>query len=193
MVGALVGGALGALSAGLTGGNSEDIARSALAGAIVGAVAGFAVGRHQDRIFAGRDQAIREAGYDSSQGYIARVEEVSFDPPQPKPGQKATLYIRYLVLGPDPTESIHVKVFRGLKYGENYIFGAGPNEFAVPKGGGVVESTIEITLPKKAAEGTYSLEALVEDSKGRFPQALGTGPLYIGGLILAHGAVPAAS
>jgi hypothetical protein len=72
-----------------------------------------------------------------------------------------------------------IRLFRGLKYGDDYIFGAGPNEFVVPKGGGIVDSTVELTLPKKATEGTYSIEALLEDSKGRFPQAVGTGALYI--------------
>jgi hypothetical protein len=193
LVGAMIGTLVGAAGAAFAGGNGDDIMKGALAGGVIGAIAGFAVGKHQDKVFAGRDQAVREAGYDASQGYIARVDEVSFDPPQPKPGQTATLYIRYLVLGPDPNESIHVKVFRGLKYGEDYIFGAGPNAFTVPNGGGVIESTIEITLPKKATEGTYSLEALVEDAKGRFPQALGTGPLYIVASNRTHGAVPAAS
>jgi hypothetical protein len=192
IAGALVGGLLGAASAAVSGGNGDAILRGALAGVVVGAVAGFAMGQHQDRLFAGRDLAIRQVGYDASQGYIARVEEVSFDPAQPKPGQTATLYVRYVVLGPDPGESIKVRVFRGLKYGDDYIFGAGPNEFDVPKGGGVIESKMQITLSKKATQGTYSLEALVEDSRGRFPQAVGTGALYIVGNQM-RGAVSAAS
>jgi outer membrane lipoprotein SlyB len=176
MVGALIGALAGAAAAGLRG---DDPWTGAAAGAVAGAVVGFAVGKRQDRIFAQRDLAIQQAHYDSSQGYVARVEEVIFDPPQIKPGKKATIYVRYLVIGPNPNEGITVRMFRGLKYGDDYIMGAGPNEFVVPRGGGIVEATMEVTLPAKAAQGTYGVEALIEDSANRFPQAVGTNSLYI--------------
>lgn len=179
IVGAIVGGLAGATYAVVTGGGADRIANHTLGGAMAGAAVGYAMGKNEDRIFAGRDLAVKQAGYDSSQGYVAAVEEVSFDPVSPKPGQTAKLYVRYVVLGPDPNESIRIRMFRGLKYGEDYVAGAGPNEFVVPKGGGIVESTMAVTLPKKAPEGTYSIEALLEDSEGRFPQVIGTSALYI--------------
>ena len=179
MVGALIGAAVGAATGIITGASPDEVWTRALAGGITGAAAGFAVGRRQDLIFASRDAAVRQAGYQPSQGYVARVETVTFDPPQPKPGQQATLYVRYLVLGPNPNETITVQMFRGLKYGEEYVFGAGPNEFSVPNGGAIVESKVVLTLPKKAPQGTYSVEALLEDPDGRFSQAVGTGALYI--------------
>jgi hypothetical protein len=192
IVGAIVGGALGALGAGIAGMNHEQIVKRAVAGVVAGAIAGFAVGKRQDQIFAGRDLAVRQARYDSSQGYVARVEQVLFDPPNPKPGQTAKLYVRYLVLGPDPNENIKVRMFRGLKYGDDYVFGAGPNVFVVPKGGGVVESTVELTLSKKAPAGTYNAEALIDDEQGRFAPHVGTADLYIvaraaqrGGVVMA--------
>jgi hypothetical protein len=179
IIGGIIGGLLGAASGVLTGKDSDEVLARAVAGAAIGATIGFAVGKYQDHIFAGRDLAIRTVGYDDSQGYMARVENVAFDPPNAKPGQQAKLCVRYIVIGPDPNEELTVRVFRGLKYGDDYIFGAGPNEFVVPKGGGIVDSTVELTLPKKAPEGTYSIEALLEDAKGRFPQVVGTGALYI--------------
>ncbi len=72
-----------------------------------------------------------------------------------------------------------MRLFRGLKYGDDYVFGAGPNEFVVPQGGAVIESSVDLTLSKQAPLGTYSIEALVEDEKGRFPQAVGTNAVYI--------------
>lgn len=179
IVGALIGGAAGFLTASLSGMSNDEVLKRTVAGAIAGAVAGFAIGKREDQIFAGRDLAVRQNGYDSSQGYIARVETVFFDPPSPKAGMTAKLYVRYVVLGPNPNEAITIRMFRGLKYGDDYIFGAGPNEFVIPRGGGIVDSTMEVTLPQKAPEGTYSIEALLEDSQGRFPQAVGTGALYI--------------
>lgn len=179
IAGALIGAAIGAATASLSGMSSDEVLKHALAGGVAGGIAGFIVGKRQDRIFAQRDAAIRLAGYDVSQGYVARIEQVTFNPAQPKPGQTVTLYVRYLVVGPNPSESIQVKMFRGLKYGDDYVFGMEPNEFAVPNGGAIVESTATVTLPKKAPEGTYSVEALLEDPQGRFSQAIGTGALYI--------------
>src|SRR3954470_15332076 len=61
VVGFLIGAALGAATGALSGGNREDIVRDALATGIAGAVAGFAFGKHEDRLFAGRDLAVRQA------------------------------------------------------------------------------------------------------------------------------------
>src|SRR5207248_8724888 len=133
---------------------------------------------HQDQIFAGRDLAIQYARYDSSQGYIARVDKVAFDPPNANPGQNAKLYVRYIVLGPDPNEPLKIRMFRGLKYGDDYVFGAGPNEFVVPRGGGIVDSTMELTPAKKAPGGTDSIGAMLEDAKGGVPHVIGTGAPY---------------
>lgn len=176
LVGALIGAALGAATASVTG---RDAWEGAAAGALAGALTGFAVGKRQDRLFADRDHAVLQARYDSSQGYVARVEEVLVNPPQAKPGETATLYVRYLVIGPNENEPIKVTMFRGLKYGEDYIFGTEPNQFVVPRGGGIVEATIPVTLPAKAPTGTYGVEALIDDPQGRFSQAIGTSSLYI--------------
>ena len=174
--GAIAGAFAGALSAKLAG---KDPWTGAAAGAAVGAMAGYLVGKRQDRIYAERDLAVRQAQYEIAQGYVAKIEEVTFNPSRPKPGESATLYVRYMIIGPDRNEKITVKMFRGLKYGEDYIMGMGPDEFVVPRGGGIVESTMDVTLPKKAPQGTYSVEALIEDPKGRFPTTIGTGAVYI--------------
>ncbi|HEX7808276.1 MAG TPA: hypothetical protein VF608_06125 [Thermoanaerobaculia bacterium] len=179
IVGAVVGGVIAAATSKLAGMDTTEVWKRTIAGSVAGAIIGFAVGKRQDELFAGRDTAVREAHYDESQGYVARVEQVTFDPPQPKPGETVTLYVRYLVLGPNPNEPINVKMFRGLKYGNDYVYGIEPNEFVVPNGGGVVESTAVLTLPEKAPAGTYSVEALIENPQGLFDQAIGTGALYI--------------
>lgn len=177
--GAMVGFLIGAAGAAVQGKKAEDILTDAVIGAAVGAMAGYALGKHQDHVFAGRDLAIRYARYEPAQGYVARIEAVSFDPANPKPGQSAKLSVRYIVLGPDPNEALKIRMFRGLKHEDDYVFGVGPNEFTVPKGGGIVESTVELTLSKKATAGTYSGEALLEDPKGRFAQVVGTAALYV--------------
>lgn len=181
-----------AVASAATGTNTRSMIERALAGFAVGIGAGLVVGRYHHKVWAARELAVHRTGYDASQGYVARVEEVGFNPPRPKPGTTATLYVRYIVIGPDPNEKIKVTMFRGLKYGDDYVFGCGPNEFVVPKGGGVVEATMDLTLPKGAPEGTYSVEALIEDAQGRFPQAVGKGELLIIAGLHRRGALRAA-
>lgn len=193
VTGAAIGFFAGALLAAAQGKKADDILADAVIGATVGAIAGYAVGKHQDRIFAGRDLAIRYARYDASQGYVARIEAVSFDPPNPKPGQSAKLTVRYIVISPNANELLKIRMFRGLKYGDDYVFGVGPNEFDVPKGGGIVDSTVELTLSKKATVGTYSGEALLEDTKGRFPQVISNGALYVVASAQTHGGAATAA
>jgi Glycine zipper len=173
--GALAGGLAGMLVAVKTG-------RSPLAGALIGAatggLVGFLIGKNQDHIYAGRDEAVRLANYDPSQGYVMRVEQLSFEPANAKPGERATLSIRYLVIGPDPNEKITVNCFRGIKYQDNYILGDGPSSFEVPRGGGIITTTSQITIPKDAPAGTYAVEATFDDPGGRFQQSKSS-PLYI--------------
>jgi uncharacterized protein YcfJ len=79
IAGFVIGALLGVANGHLTGADAGDIWMHALGGGIAGGAAGLALGQHQDRIYAHRDLAVRQAGYDRSKGYIARVEEVSFD------------------------------------------------------------------------------------------------------------------
>lgn len=170
-------------------GSGADRWKRAAAGAVAGAIIGYALGKRQDRLFAQRDFAVQQAQYDRSQGYIAKVESVTFKPAQAKPGQKTTLVVRYLVVGPNPNEGIKVRMYRGLKYGGVFVMGAGPNEFIVPRGGGIVEATMDVTLSEEAPQGTYDVEALIEDPAGRFAQVIGTSSLAI----MARGDAPSRS
>jgi hypothetical protein len=175
IMGALGGALGGALVAARTG---RSILGGAIVGAVVGGLAGFLIGRNQDKIFAGRDEAVRQASYDPSQGYVMRIESISFEPANAKPGESAILSVRYLVIGPDPHEKITVNCFRGIKYQDNFVMGDGPSAFVVPHGGGIVTTTSKITIPKDAPAGTYAVEAMFDDPGGRFQQSKSS-PLYI--------------
>jgi hypothetical protein len=175
ILGAMSGALLGALSARLRGGS---VGKGAAIGAAAGGVTGFLVGRSRDALAAGREQAIRRAAYDPSQGYVLRLEEVKAEPSSLAPGGTATLSVRYLVIGPNPDEKITVHCFRGLKYQDDYMTGDGPAAFVVSNGGGIVISSSPITLPKEAPPGSYVVEELLEDPQGRFHQSA-TAPLYV--------------
>jgi outer membrane lipoprotein SlyB len=175
---ALKGALLGALGGALlAGAHGKNPLAGAAAGAVVGGVAGYLIGHHNDKIYYSRDQAIQMAGYKSSDGYVLKIQDVRFDPETIKPGEKAIMHIRYLVIGPDPKETININCYRGIKYQDNYLTGERAT-LKVPHGGGVVESTAEFTLPAEAPAGTYAAEAIMEDEGGRMNQS-GTSPLYI--------------
>jgi hypothetical protein len=176
LVGALVGAVTGAMVAGVRG---DDPLAGAAAGGVAGALVGFLIGRNRDELYAGRDQAVLAAGYDPAQGYVMQVDEVRLDPAKLQPGESATLRVRYVVVGPDPRESLTVHCFKGIKYDGDYVNGDGPSAFVVPNGGGIVDVTSTITLPKNAPTGTYTVEAVFDDPQGRF-QRTGSSPLYIG-------------
>lgn len=179
--GAIKGAIRGAL-AGLAGALvlGKDPMAGIAAGAATGALVGYLVGRRKDKIYAARDAAVAEVNYDPSQGYVIQIQEVRFDPPQLLPGQTSQLYVRYLVVGPNPKEKIVVQSYTGLKYDDNYVFGSGPDKFTVPRGGGIVETTMDMTIPAEAPPGSYMAEAQFEERDGRFKDQ-GTGPLYVTG------------
>lgn len=177
MTGAVVGALIGAASAAATG---DDMSKRAIAGAVTGALFGLAMATRPDRIFAPRNEAARLIAYDSSHGYVTRVTVLSVDPPHASPGQSVSVFVRYLVIGPDPSEPIRLRIFRGLLYGADYLLGTGPHEVIVPKGGGIVESVIELTLPANAPAGTYTLEALIEEVGGRVLPAIGRAVVQFG-------------
>jgi|GEM_PF-1459556 len=171
MAGAVAGALFGAATAVVTG--ADDVPKRTIAGALTGALFGLALATRPDTIFAPREEVARLIAYDSSHGYVTRVTVLGFDPPHASPGQSVSVYVRYLVIGPDPNETIRLRIFRGLLYGADYLLGMGPHEIVVPKGGGIVESVIELTLPANAPAGTYSLEALIEEVGGRVVPAIG--------------------
>jgi outer membrane lipoprotein SlyB len=174
VAGAIMGAVVGGLLARARG---QNVVQGAAAGAVVGGVSGYLVGRHRDKVFYSRDQAVQMAGYQPSDGYVMRIQDVRFDPETIKPGQSATLHIRYLVIGPDPHETIKINCYRGIKYQGSYMTGEQAT-LKVPNGGGVIESTAEFTLPADAPAGTYAAEAMMEEAQGRVNQS-GTSPLYI--------------
>jgi outer membrane lipoprotein SlyB len=174
VAGAILGAFAGAVIARARG---QNMVAGALIGGAAGGVAGYLVGRHRDTIFYGRDQAVQMAGYQPSDGYVMKIQDVRFDPETIKPGQKAILHIRYLVIGPDPKETIKINCYRGIKYQGAYMTGEQAT-LKVPHGGGVVDSTAEFTLPAEAPAGTYTAEAMMEEEKGRVNRS-GTSPLYI--------------
>ncbi len=176
ITGAVLGAAGGLLRARILG---HDPVKGAVAGAVVGGVAGYLIGRRQDMLYGSRDEAMARLSYDSSQGYILAVEEVRFEPARVAPGGTAKVYVRYLVIGPNREEDLKIEAFTGIKYGGQYMNALGPDSFVVPRGGGIVETRSEVTIPAKAPSGTYSIEALFEDRLGRF-QSSREQPLYVG-------------
>ncbi len=166
ILGAITGGLAGAVSGLLVGGGTREILQRAAIGAATGALIGFVIGKHQDNLYANRDQAVQEAGYVPSDGFMLQVEQVNVEPGVLKPGVETMLHVRYLVISPDPNEKITMKTTCGLRYSDTYLATDGPSPFTLT-GGGIVDTTVPVTVPKNAPAGTYTIETIVEDSQGR--------------------------
>jgi len=165
ILGAGFGAVLGAAGAHALG---RDPVKGAVLGAAVGGLTGFLSGRWHDKRYGSRDEAIARLDYEPTQGYVLEIDDVRFEPGQLKPGEEAQVFVRYLVVGPKPDEDIRVQVSTGIKYDGEYVWGKEPEELVVKHGGGIIEISTALTIPKKAPAGTYSVEALFEESAGRF-------------------------
>ncbi len=174
--GALKGAAIGLGGALLFGKNPV---KGVVAGAAAGALAGYLIGRRKDKIFAARDVAIAEIGYEPSQGYVMRIQEVRFDPPNLQPGETGTMYTKYVVVGPDPKEKIIVQAYTGLRYDESYLTGKGPDKTVVRRGGGIIETSVELTIPEEAPAGSYHVESMFDDPGGKFAESKQRSPVYV--------------
>jgi hypothetical protein len=152
--------------------------KGALIGAAAGGIGGYFLGRSQDRVQADRDQAVRAAAYDPSQGYLLRLDEIKLEPAAATPGGEVTLSVRYVVISPNPRERITVNCFRGIQFQGNYLSGDGPSSLVIRADGGIVSSSSTIKLPQEAPAGSYAIEEVIEDRDGRFQQTVAT-PLYI--------------
>lgn len=174
--GALKGAGVGLLGALVTGRNPVE---GAVVGAAAGALVGYLIGKRKDKIYAARDAAVEEIDYDPSQGYVMRIQEVRFDPPNLQPGESGVMHARYIVVGPDPKEKIVIQAYTGIKYDENYVTGNGPDKLVVRKGGGIIETTVPVTIPDEAPAGTYVIEAMFDDPAGRFAEQRRENSLYV--------------
>lgn len=175
LLGAAAGALLGLARARVLG---HDPIRGAVGGAVAGALVGFLAGRHQDKVYGSRDEAVALLGYQPTQGYVFAVQEVRFEPHELAPGATTEVVVRWLVVGPDSREDLAVRSYLGVKFDGEYIHAQGPGQTLVPRGGGLVETRSVLTIPKDAAKGSYAIEHLFEDPAGRFKTSA-EGPLYV--------------
>lgn len=176
--GAIIGAIGGAVLTAATG-DTRHLVRNVAAGAAIGAITGWAVGRSQDKLYASRDQAVLAMNYDPSMGYIVQVQEVVSTPTNPSPGNAASVKIRYIVLGPNPSETLTVNGSRSLLYGGDAVLSDKTTTFTVPNGGGIVETTFDISIPAEVPTGTYTVQAKYQEQNGRANHESAT-PLYVG-------------
>ncbi|MEM6455884.1 MAG: hypothetical protein AAF772_12375 [Acidobacteriota bacterium] len=136
------------------------------------------IGARNNALHAGRDDVVALLAYEPAQGYVMAIRDARLDPEQVAPGERSELVVRYVVIGPDPEETLTVHGFTGLKHDRQILHGTGPERFKVPDGGGIVDVRIPITIPDQAPTGTYAIAAELVDARERFVGAQDA-PVYI--------------
>lgn len=175
--GGIIGGILGAGLAVATGQNPDNVLKYAAIGAAAGAATGYFIGRAKDKKTADRRTAMARYGYSNDQGFVVRIEDAA-SASQLERGREGSVSCDYLVISPDPTESIDMTVTFSLSSGGTNLFEQ-PYRTTVPNGGGVMQTEMTVGLPGEAPAGTYNLHIEVRDGSNRAVQSRDV-QLYVG-------------
>jgi hypothetical protein len=153
-VGVGVGAAAGAVLGGLISKNTTGV----VVGGLLGALGGGAIGYYLERRDRDRDEAVKQTGYEPSQGTLVQVEDVQVTPNPVSPGRIVYPLVRYTVLTPDSAQTLTVRETRELRRGGELV--ANPTtEFT--RANGTFTRALPITLPESAPRGAYELTVTV--------------------------------
>ncbi|QQR72417.1 MAG: hypothetical protein IPJ17_12940 [Holophagales bacterium] len=178
-IGAILGGLAGAVVAVATG-HKDNIVGYAAVGAAAGAGVGYAIGRAQDRRLANRDEAVRTANYQPSQGFHLGITSVEAIPAQVAPGNTSQIRVTWLAISPNPSDSIQVRAALTFKLANGDEAASSiSNLQPLDNGGGIVETTIDLPIPARAPLGSYALDVQLSDSMNRVART-STVPVFVG-------------
>lgn len=113
-----------------------------------------------------RDYAVQLTGYKASKGFVLQLREINA-PESVRAGETASFKIRYIVLSPDPQENFVLHLDAAVKDGDLQLFPGIRKSVAAEKGGGMVETSIAVNIPRGTKRGIYFLDVNVSDSAGR--------------------------
>jgi hypothetical protein len=174
--GAGIGSAVGALAGGLAGAalDRQNPGRGAIigitAGALLGAAAGWGVGAYRAKQIRTRDEAVKTIGYTPRQGVVATIEDPVALPQPAKPGSRLTFQAGYTVLAPAEGPEIAVRESGAIYFNEQLLNELPQKERRRPQGTDQVQ--FELTVPRDAAEGAYTILIAVEPLLPNAPRAL---------------------
>jgi hypothetical protein len=156
--GAGIGAATGAVAGALLGSKGSKT-EMAILGGLVGALAGGAIGHYAYDQKRTKEETAKKYNYDSSQGNMIRIENLSVAPSTAKPGDTVELKMTYALLGVGAGKEVNISEIREIRY-EGEIFGK--PQVNVSRADGTYVSSIPVTLPNDAKKGKYNIIATVQ-------------------------------
>lgn len=149
-LGAGVGALGGAVAGGLAGGK-----KGAVLGAAIGAAGGAAVGAYLDHKDKTAEQTNAEHNYQPAQGVRLEFMNVATEPATATPGAKVDLVATYALMAPNPQQHVQVTEEFVVTFNGELI---AQKPTTVDRTPGTWTSRVPITLPARAARGTYQLQ-----------------------------------
>ena len=156
--GAGIGAATGAVAGALLGSKGSKT-EMAILGGLVGALAGGAIGHYAYDQKRTKEETAKKYNYNSSQGNMIRIENLSVVPATAKPGDTVELKMTYALLGVGAGKEVNISEIREIRY-EGEIFGK--PQVNVSRADGTYVSSIPVTLPNDAKKGKYNVIATVQ-------------------------------
>lgn len=158
--GAGIGAATGAVAGALLG-SSGSKTEMAILGGLAGALAGGLIGHYAYDQKRTKDETVQKYNYNSSQGPLLRIEDVSVVPATVSPGDTIELKMTYALLGVGYGKEADISEIREIRYeGEIY----GKPQINVSRADGTYSTSIPITLPYDAKKGKYNVITTVQSS-----------------------------
>jgi hypothetical protein len=136
-------------------------ATGAVVGALVGGLLGGVIGHYAYDKQKSREQTAEDYGYETTDGTVLRIEEVSANPGNIPPGQTLNLNLTYALLTPDGDQETSITESREITHNGELI---GRPEVRVERVDGTYTSTIPIQLPANAEKGVYKVVSTVQSA-----------------------------
>jgi hypothetical protein len=158
--GAGIGAATGAVAGALLGSEGAKT-EMAILGGLAGALAGGLIGHYAYDQKRTKDETAQKYNYNSSQGNLLRIEDVSVVPATARPGDTIEMRMTYALLGVGSGNEAGITEIREIRYeGEIY----GKPQINVSRADGTYSTSIPITLPYDAKKGKYNVITTVQSS-----------------------------
>jgi len=156
--GAGIGAATGAVAGALLGSKGAKT-EMAILGGLAGALAGGLIGHYAYDQKRTKDETAKQYNYNSAQGPLLRIEDVSAVPAAAKPGDTVEMKMTYALLGVGSGKEAAITETREIRY-EGEMFGK--PQINVSRADGTYVTRIPITLPNDAKKGKYSVISTVQ-------------------------------
>jgi hypothetical protein len=155
--GAGIGAATGALAGALLGSKGAKTEMAVLGG-VLGALAGGAIGHYAVDKQRDARQTAQAYNYQPSRGTMVRIENSAALPKTVRQGEQVVIKMTYALLGAGAGQGLEVTETREIRH-KGELFGK--PEMRVVREDGTYTSSMPVTIPSNAADGTYTVVTTV--------------------------------